>query len=152
MLPPPNGPGVADTEFSLLGVVRTFRVNPDATTTPIVLLTAMSKLFQVTYSWFVTEANFLADGAPALAQLKTTEVNAICHVAHVQAFRTEQDQDRSGLLFNQAVITVGTPDLRITTDVLVRMDQIGNASTYALIDAAWALLLNLGAGVEPPLG
>jgi hypothetical protein len=150
MEPSPNGGG-GGVAFHLIATEQTFRVNADATTLPIVLITAASVLYGVTFSWFVKESVFKANGAPALAEEKTALVNAVCAHAHVEAFRSEQEQDRSGLLFNSAVITVGTEDLRITDEVRVPMSSIGYASTFAMIDAAWALLVNLGAGVEPPL-
>lgn len=142
---PGGGGGVGEQDFTLIGVADTFRVNQDNTTTPIVQITAFAILYGVTFTFFVTEAAFAADGARNLTNLKTADVNAVSSYAHVQAFRSEQDQDRSGLLYNYAVITVGTDDLAITKDVTQRMDEINTPATYTLIDDAWKKLQELGA-------
>jgi hypothetical protein len=134
-----------DTSYQLQGVVRTFRVNNDNTTTAIVQVTATSQLYAVTYTWALLAATWDSDGGPPLIALKTGEVNAICGHEHVQGFRTEQDQDSSGVLYNYAVITVGTDDGAITDEVRVRMDHIGLPSAFAAIDAAWQRLVNAGA-------
>lgn len=144
-----GGGGVGVQDYQLDGSEDTFRVNPDGSTTPIVQITATSGLYGVTYTWFVSEAEFVATGPRNLANLMTADVNAVCGYQHVQDFRTEQDQGPSRLLYNFAVITVGTDDQAITKDVTRRMDMLNTPETFTLIDAAWQLLLDLGA---PPTG
>ena len=146
---PGGGGGVGTQDFTLVGTLDTFRVNQDNTTTPLVQITAFAILYGVTFTFFVTELQFAADGALNLTNLMAADVNAVCAAPHVQAFRTEQDQDRSGLLYNYAVITVGTDDLAITKDVTQRMDSLNTPATFQLIDDAWAKLVALGA---PPTG
>lgn len=142
-----QGPGGTPdlAQYQLVGVLQTFRVNSDSTTTPIVQITAYSVAYGVTFTWFITEATFQADGAKNAAEQMTTDVNAVCGYRHVQEFRTEQDQDRSGLLVNNAVITVGTDDESITAVVTQRMDHLNTPATFGLIDNAWKLLVDAGA-------
>lgn len=133
------------TEYTLIGAVPTFRVNQNNTTTAIVELTAYSPLYGVQYTWDVLKTTFDVDGAKNLAEQKTKEVNAVAAADHVQALRSEKEQDKSGLLYNYLVITVGTDDQAITLDVTRRMDQLDNPATFAAIDSAWKLLVNSGA-------
>ena len=141
----PEGGTLPPDAYRLVGSQQTFRVNADGTTTPIVLITATSQLYGTTFFWFITEKTFQSGGAPAATGAKTQEVNAVAGHPHVQGFRSEQDQDVSGLLYNYAVITVGTDDLAITATVKVRMDHLGAGSTFDAIDAAWQRLVDLGA-------
>lgn len=135
----------SDDGYSLVGTQQTFRVNADGTTTPIVLVTAYSLLYGITFFWFITEQTFTSGGAAAATAAKTQQVNAIAAHPHVQGFRSEQDQDASGLLYNYGVITVGTDNLAITSVVRQRMDRLGLDATFAMIDAAWQRLVDLGA-------
>ena len=140
-----GGGGGGAGGYTLVGVVNTFRVNQNNTTTPIVQLTASSAAYLVTFTWDVTTATYLADGGANLAQQKVGEVDAICGAAHVQGFRTEQEQDASQILYNYAVITVGTDDQAITDQVSVRMDHIGQPAAFAAIAACWERLVAAGA-------
>lgn len=145
MLQAENSGGAEPTEYQLIGAVATFRVNQNNTTTPIVEITARSVLYDVQFTWDVLKTTFDASGAKNLAELKTSQVNEVAAHANVQALRSEKDQDRSGLLYNYLVITVGTPDLTITNDVTVRMDHVGDSSTFTLIDNTWKQLVDSGA-------
>src|SRR5690242_538856 len=99
MLQQPGGGDVgAPGRYNLLGVVNTFRVNQNNTTTPLIELSAYSTLYGVTYTWAVTKATYVADGGDVLASEKTAQVEAICADAYVQGFRTEKEEDASGLL------------------------------------------------------
>lgn len=151
MIPDQGEVGAPTDEYRLVAVEQTFRVNADATTSPIVLITAYSVKYAVTFSWFITLATFQTFGAATAAAVKTSEVNEVCGHPNVQAFRTEQDQDRSSLLYNYAVVTVGTDDQRITTTVTRRMDQINTPAMFAAIDQAWQQLVALGAEAAQPL-
>lgn len=130
---------------TLIGVVRTFRVNNDGTFTPVVNITALSNLYGVQFTFTVTAHTFDTDGAPALLTERTGQVNEICGHEHVQGFWTETDQGPDQILYNYAVIEVGTDDGAITTTITQRMDQIGDTSVFTAIDAAWAKLQALGA-------
>jgi hypothetical protein len=142
----PDGGGTAGVgNYYLIGVVKLPRVNSDTTTETVVQVTAKSKTYLVTYAWFMTLAEFNSDGYVAATELKTSEVDTICAHPHVTGFRSEQDQDASELLINNAVITVGTDDGNIEETVRDRMDQIGLPAVFAAIDAAWARLVTLGA-------
>ena len=146
MLQQPGGGDVgAPGRYNLLGVVNTFRTNQNNTTTPLVELTCYSTLYGVTYTWDVTTATYNADGGDVLASEKTALVEAICGDAHVQGFRTEKEEDRSSLLYNYAVITVGTDDGSITDTVSVRMDHIGDPGAFQLIADCWNRLVRAGA-------
>ena len=127
----------ADTAYTLIATQRTFRVNPDGSTTPVINVTAQSQKYGVTYTWTMRASTWDTDGGPPLISLKTEEVNAICGHEHVQDFRTETDQGPSQQLYNYAVVTVGTDDGAITDEVRVRMDHIGDPSAFAAIDADW---------------
>lgn len=135
----------ADEAYLPISTARTFRVNADQSTTPIVIVTAQSLKYGVQYTWTILAATFDADGAPPLIALKTSQVNQICGHPHVQDFRTESDQGPSQQLYNYAIITVGTEDGAITNDARVRMDQIGQPSAFAAIDAVWHGLTLIGA-------
>jgi hypothetical protein len=132
-------------KFDLVGVVNTFRVNQNGTTTPLVEITARSVKYDCQYTWDITLTTFQDEGAPNSAQQVTTEVNYIASLDHVQAIRSEADQDASGTLYNYLVVTVGTDDLTQTTDVSIRMDRIGTPAAFKALDTAWASLAALGA-------
>ena len=134
-----------DTAYNLVSTQRTFRVNADNSTTEVVNISAQSQLYLVYYTWTILAATFDADGAPPLVSLKTSEVNVICGHPHVQDFRTEQDQGPSDVLYNYAVVTVGTDDQAITTEVRQRMDSIDTPEVFGKIDKAWSQLQALGA-------
>ena len=131
-------------EYVLIAVDSTIRVNADQTTTPVVNVTAQSVVFGVQFTWTVLRATWLADGPAAFVPIKTAEVNTICAHEHVQDFRSEQDLGPSQVVYNYAVITVGTDDQAITDDVRVRMDHIGEPSTFAAIEATWSRLAQAG--------
>lgn len=137
--------GVADDAYALVGVQQTFRVQADGTTLPIVLITAYALLYGVTFFWFIEEATYASGNAGAAIGQKTRDVNGVCGAPHVQGFRSEQDQDPSGLLYNYGVITVGTDDLSITGTVRQRMDRLAQQATFQLIADEWSLLQSIGA-------
>jgi hypothetical protein len=140
-------PDVGDagsSAYTFLGSVRTFRVNPDQSTTPVVNVTAQSTVFGVQFTWTVLAETWDASGPAGVIPQKTGEVNLICGKPHVQDFRTEQDQGPSQVLYNFAVITVGTDDQSITDEVRVRMDHI-SPPPNAQIDAVWQRLADAGA-------
>lgn len=127
----------SDTAYTLIGTSRTFRVNPDGSTTPVITVTAQSQKYGVVYTWTMLASTWDQDGGPPNISLKTEQVNAICGHDHVQDFRTETDQGPSSQLYNYAVVTVGTDDGAITDEVRIRMDHIGDPSAFAAIDADW---------------
>lgn len=135
----------SDSAYQLISSQRTFRVNADNTTTEVVNITAQSLKYGVQYTWTILASTFDADGAPGLVGLKTEEVNQLCSHDHVQDFRSEVDQGPSQVLYNYAVITVGTDDQAITDEARVRMDQIGLPSAFGAVDAVWKRLQDLGA-------
>jgi hypothetical protein len=135
----------APGRYNLLGVVNTFRVNQNNTTTPLVELTAYSIVYGVTYTWAVSKATYTSNGGDVLASEKTAQVEAICAAPHVQGLRTEKDEDDSDLLYNYAVITVGTDDGTITDTATVRMDHLGTPGAFGAIAAVWAALVKTGA-------
>jgi hypothetical protein len=144
-----NGSGTGEATvghgYTMIATARTFRVNADQTTTPIVNLTAQSDTYGVQFTWTVLAKTWDTDGPAAFVPIKVDEVNQVCSHPHVQDFRTETDQGPSQVLYNYAVITVGTDDGSITDEVRVRMDQINNASTFGAIDATWQRLASVGA-------
>lgn len=145
-LAPVGGGGLSGGEsHSLIATNRTFRVNNDGTFTPVVNITAMSTEYGVQFTFTVLAKTFDLDGAPALLTEKTGQVNEVCGHAHVQGFWTETDQGPDQILYNFAVITVGTDDGAITTTVNQRMDHLGDTSTFTAIDGAWNKLKALGA-------
>lgn len=134
----------SDTAYELVGASRTFRVNSDQTTTPVVIVTAKSKKYGVTYTWTMLASTWDIDGGPPAIALKTEEVNQVCGHDHVQDFRTETDQGPSQQLYHYAVITVGTEDQTITDEVRWRMDQIGTPAVFGAIDADWNRIVQAG--------
>lgn len=145
MQPTAEGSTAQDDSYDLVSVVDTFRVNPNNTTTNLVEITARSHLYDVQYTWDILKSTFDGEGAPAAAALKTQQVNQIAGADHVYSVRSEPDQDKSGVLYNYLVVTVGTDDGAITTDVAIRMDAIGQPSAFAAIASAWKKLQALGA-------
>jgi hypothetical protein len=137
--------GGASEAYTLVGSLRTFRVRADNTTQPIQQVTAQSKQYGVTYTWFIDGHTWDTDSGPPLIADKTGYVNEICGHAHVQGFRTEQDQDQSQLLENFAVITVGTDDGSVTDEARVHMDTLETQAPYTAIDAVWKRLVAAGA-------
>lgn len=144
MRPAEGGDVGGFTGYDVVGAVATFVTNPDNSLTEIEQITARSLLYDVTFTFNVPHEVYVNDGAPALAALKTQEVNQIAGHEHVQAVRSEQDQDRSSRLMNFLVVTVGDDSQARTDEVRIRMDQIGLPSAFGLIDAAWNRLVALG--------
>lgn len=140
-----NGTPYTSGEAELVGVLSSFQVNPNNTTTPIVQITGRSKLYDVTFTFNVTQETFDNNGAPELLFLKTEQVNLIAGLDHVQGVRGEEDQGRDGNLYNYLVVTVGTDDQTITSDVRIRMDQLDTPGARGVIDKAWTNLVALGA-------
>jgi hypothetical protein len=136
---------VSPHPFQLIGTVRTFRVNSDGTFTPVVNITARSRTYGVQFTFTIRASTFEADGAPPLTALRTEWVDTVCAHAHVQGFHTEQDQGPDQVLYNYAVIEVGTDDGSITDEVRVRMDALNTPATFGAIDTAWQRLVALGA-------
>lgn len=142
----PGGGSVETIAYTLIAAVIAPRITGDNTTADVVVVTAMSQLYGVTYTWFVDPKNWTTDGGPPLIQEKTGQVNAIMAHAHVIGFRTVQDQDASRLLVNYAVITVGTSDGQIQDEVSVRMDSIGTPAAFGAIDSTWDRLNAIAGG------
>jgi hypothetical protein len=136
---------VSPHPFQLIGTVRTFRVNSDGTFTPVVNITARSRTYGVQFTFTIRASTFEADGAPPLTALRTEWVDTVCAHDHVQGFHTEQDQGPDQVLYNYAVIVVGTDDESITDEVRVRMDALNTPATFGAIDTAWRRLVALGA-------
>ena len=146
LVPADTGGGSPDTSaYNLIGAVQTSRVKSDNTTQQVVLITAQSKLYLVTYSWFVSPEAWGLEARDAIIGPKTADVNEVCSHPHVIGFRTEQDLDASQLLINNAVITVGTDDGAIQSEVRVRMDHLNDTPTFTAIDNAWKVLAAAGA-------
>ena len=145
-LAPVGGGGESGGELhTLIGTVRTFRVNNDGTFTPVVNITALSKTYGVQFTFTILATTFDTDGAPAILTERTGQVNQICGHDHVQGFRTETDQGPDQVLYNYAVITVGTDDGSITDEVRARMDTLGDTGVYDAINASWSRLQAIGA-------
>ena len=147
--PDSGGTSPEEAAYTLVGAARTSRVVGDNNIQDVISVTAQSKMFLVTYTWFVDPANWNASGAPGIVGTKTAEVNVVCAHDHVIGFRTMQDQDASRLLVNYAIITVGTDDGGIQDENSpsyhpVRMDQLGTPAPFNAIDAVWGTLAALG--------
>lgn len=140
-----GGGGATGPVYTLNTVSRTYRVNPDQTTTQIVNITATSNLYGVVFTFTILATTFDQSGGPPAISLKTAEVDQICGHPQVQDFRTETDQGVSQVLYNFAVITVGDAAQAYTSEVRVRMDMIGLPSAFAAIDNEWNLLVAMGA-------
>lgn len=141
-----NGGAPGGSEYILVGTQRTFRVNTSANTfTAIVNITCQSVAYGVQYTWTVLAKTVDSDGLPAAAVQKTGEINQICATEHVQDLRSESDQGPSQVLYNFAVITVGTDDGSVSDEVRVRMDNINTPAAFAAIAACWERLVAAGA-------
>lgn len=136
--------GDSPTAYQIVSQLSTFRVNANNTTTAIEQLVVRSLMYDVTFMFNVTHAVFLADGAPILAAERTQQVNAFGAHPHVVGLRGEEDQGADGNLYNYLVVTVGSDDGERTTDVRIRMDQLGSGSRFDAVDNAWNLINNLG--------
>ena len=141
---PGGGGGVGEQDFTVLSQTDTFYVNPDNTTTPIVQITALSGLYQVAFTFNVSQDTYKADGAKNLANQRTAEVNALLGMDHVQGAYPQQDQGTDERLYNYLVFVVGTDDLSRTVDVPIRMDSLAGTAAVQAIDDAWQSILNLG--------
>ena len=143
---PEAGPGTADTAYSFVASHRTFRVQGSGDLLAVIDVTATSDLYDATFTFTLKAATWDADGGPPLIEQKTSEVNAVCAHPHVQGFRSEPRQNASKVLYNYAVVTVGTDDGQIEDDVdTFRMDQINTPAMFAAIDACWNRLVAAGA-------
>jgi hypothetical protein len=142
----PGGGGTTTIAYTLIAAVNTTRTTGDNSTQDVVFVTAMSKLYGVTFSWFVNPTSWNVDGGPPLIEEKTGQVNAIMQADHVLGFRTIQDQDLSRLLVNFGVITVGSQDGQVQDEVQVRMDQLGTPATFTAIANLWNTLQTIAGG------
>lgn len=144
-LPPVGGGDASDHPYQLIGTTRTFRVNTDGTFTPVVNITAASRLYGVQFTFTLLASTFNTDGGPPLTAERTAWVDEICGYRHVQGFHSETDQGPDQVLYNFGVIEVGTDDGAITDETRVRMDHLNDQATFAAIDATWKRLVDLGA-------
>ena len=140
MLEPAGAGGGQGLEYNLVGnPVRTFRVNNDGTTTAVVNITAISLLYGVQFTFTMLASTYDAGNGPTVTSQRTEWVNAVCAYPHVVGFHTEVDQGPDQILYNYAVITVGAEGTTEGNTVTQRMDRLGDASTFTLIDSAWQL-------------
>lgn len=145
-MPTDTGGGAGSTDYILVGVADDFRVNPSNNTfTPVVNVTAQSVVYGVQYTWTILQKTWLGGNQAAILSAKAAEVDAIMEEPHVVDFRTESNQGPSQVIYNYAVITVGTADRTITSEVTARMDQLTAPSVQTNILAAWAALVAAGA-------
>jgi hypothetical protein len=149
MLVSETAPGAPADTAEIIGQLSTFKVNANNTTTPIEQITARSLLYDVTFTFNVTQATYKALGAAIVVSDRTVQVNTIAGDPRVVAVRGEEDTGPDGNLYNYLVITVGTPDLARTAETRVRMDHLDAGP--AAIDAAWQQM-NALAPVTAPGG
>lgn len=150
-LQPVNGGGGSGSgdasagDYTLISSFRTFRVRPDNSTQPIQAVTAQSNLYGVSFSFFIDGRTWDTDSGPPFIRDMTAYVNDVCGLDHVVGFRSEQDLGSDQMLYNYAVITVGTEDGAITDEARVRMDQLRNGAAVPAIAAVWQRLQDAGA-------
>lgn len=143
---PGGGGGASGSEgYQLIASTRTFRVLSDNSTQPIQQVTAQSDKYGVTYTFFISATTWDSDGGPPFIADMTGYVDNVCGLDHVVGFRTEQDLGPDQLLYNYAVITVGTDDGLITDEARVRMDLLRTGAEVPAINAVWARLVAAGA-------
>jgi hypothetical protein len=135
----------SDGAYTLVSSFRTFRVLSDNTTQPIQAVTAQSNLYGVTFSMFIAGKTWDTDGGPPFIRDMCAYVNDVCGLDHVVGFRSEQDLGTDQVLYNFAVITVGTEDGTITDEARVRMDQLRTGAEVPAINAVWKRLQDAGA-------
>jgi hypothetical protein len=141
----PDGGDVGSGNYDIISQVSGNQVNPDNTTTPIETITFRARLYDVVATFNVLASTYQADGAPGLVSEKTAQVEQIAAADHVVALRGAPDIDPiSKRLYNYLVVTVGTDDFARTSEVWIRMDQIGLPSAFGKIAAAWTLMQQLG--------
>jgi hypothetical protein len=139
----PDFGSAAAADYDFIAAVSTFRVNANNTTTPIEQVTLRSQLYDVTFTFNVTQAAWQASGLPGVGPLKTSQVNEIAGHDHVIGVHGEEDIGTDGSLYNYLVVTVGTDDGERSQDVRIRMDHIGEPAAFAAIDRAWRLVQGL---------
>jgi len=144
-LEPVGGGDAADHPFIPVGTTRTARINTDGTFTPVVNITAQSALYGVEFTFTITAEKWDGGLGYPLTAEKASQVDEVCGHAHVQDFYTQTDQGPSQVLYNFAHIVVGTDSGAITDEAVVRMDHLGDQSTYAKIDQVWKRLTDFGA-------
>lgn len=145
-MPTDTGGGSGSLDYILVGIERSFRVNPSNNTfTPVVNVTAQSIVYGVVYTWTLLAATWDADGGTAELQTKAAEVDVIMEQDHVVDFRTESQQGPSQVIYNYAIITVGTADKTITDEVTARMDTLTDPAVQQEIVATWNRLVAAGA-------
>ena len=140
-----DGGGASAGEYDPIASTRTFRVLPNNDTQPIQAVTVRSRLYGVVFSFFIDGNTWDTDGGPPFIRDMTAYVNDVCGMDHVIGFRSEQDLGPDQLLYNYAVITVGTDDELLTDEARVRMDQLRNGAEVPAINAAWSRLQAIGA-------
>lgn len=141
-----GGASTATIAYTLVAAAPTSRVASDNTIQDVIQVTATSTEYAVTFTFFVTPQSWTTDGGPPLIQEKTGQVNAVMEAAHVQGFRTVQEQNASRLLVNYAVISVGTDDGLIYDEVQVEMDKLGTPAVFGAISATWDRLNTIAGG------
>lgn len=141
---PVGGGDASEHPFIPIGIQRGTRLNNDGTFTPVVNVTAQSALYGVQFTFTVLASNWDADVGPTLTAERANWVDEVCGAAHVQDFWTESDEGPSSILYNYAIITVGTDDKALTDEVSVRMDHLNDQATFAAIDKAWQRIVAMG--------
>lgn len=140
-----TGTGTGTSQgYDPIASVRTFRVLPNNETQPIQAVTVRSQTYGVVFSFFIDGTTWDTDGGPPFIHDMTGYVNDVCGMDHVVGFRTEQDLGPDQLLYNYAVITVGTEDGLLTDEARVRMDLLRTGAEVPQIEAAWARLQAIG--------
>ena len=140
-----GGPSEGGNLYDPIASVRTFRVLPNNETQPIQAVTVRSKQYGVVFSFFIDGTTWDTDGGPPFINDMTGYVDDVCGMDHVIGFRSEQDLGPDQLLYNYAVITVGTEDGLITDEARVRMDLLRQGAEVPAIGAAWSRLQAIGA-------
>lgn len=131
--------------YNLIASTRTFRVLSDNSTQQIQQVTAESKHYGVSFTFFISGKTWDTDGGPPFIADQTGYVDDVCGLDHVVGFRTEQDLGADQVLYNYAIITVGTEDGAITDEARVRMDQLRTGAAVPAINAVWNRLVAAGA-------
>lgn len=145
MLAQPGGSSVGSNAYDIIDQLSTVQVNPNNTTTAIEQITFRSLTYGVIATFNVLQSVYQTNGAAVLVSERTAQLEQLVGHEHVQGARGEQDQDPSnGRLYNYLVLTIGTPDFARTSEIKIRMDQLGTQAAFAAIDAAWATLQALG--------
>lgn len=137
----------ADTgTWEKVGVVQTIKIVTPTLTVNAVRMTVREKMYQVVFSFTVSQTTYNELGWKTLAGEYASIVQALGSYEGTQGLQYVEDVNASNQLEDFIIVTVGDPDLVATVDVKLPLATANNAANSAKMIAAYqAVIADLAA-------